>query len=347
MAKPSLIPDEGSYRELLEDLKQRIRTAQVKAALAVNQELIFLYWHIGLEILARQQAEGWGRKVVDRLSADLRREFPDMKGFAPRSLKYMRAFAEAYPDEQFVRQAVAQIPWGHIQLLLNKLNDPEQRLWYAQQTLENGWSRSILATQIEADLYRHEVGAVNNFDSTLPPPQSDLAYQILKDPYNLDFLTITKNTKEREFKRALVAHMREFLLELGVGFSFYRHNYRVDIGGREFQIDMVFYHLKLRCFIVIQLEMDDFQPEQSGLMNFYLSAVDDKERQSEDQPTIGIILCRTKDRTTAEYSLRNLSNPIAVAEHRVSVLPSEEQLQSEIDNAVRLIEADPSESELS
>lgn len=340
MSNSNLVPEEG-YRELLENLKGRIRSSQIKAAIAVNRELILLYWQIGRDILSRQTQEGWGSKVVNRLSSDLRREFPEMKGFAPRSLKYMRAFAEAFPDEQIVRQVVAQIPWGHIQLLLNKLSDPEQRLWYAQQTIENGWSRAILTAQIEADLYRHEVGVINNFDKTLPPPQSDLAYQILKDPYNLDFLTVSKNAKENDFKRALVAHMREFLLELGVGFTFFRHNYRVDIGGREFRIDMVFYHLKLRCFVVIQLEMEDFQPEQSGLMNFYLSAIDDQERQPEDQPTIGIILCKTKDRTIAEYSLRNLNRPIAIAEHRFpNLLPTPEQLELELENAVQELEAE-------
>jgi len=342
MAKSSLMPDEGSYGVFLNDLKHRIRSAQVKAALAVNQELIFLYWQIGQEILERQERQGWGSKVVERLSVDLRQEFPDIKGFAPRSLKYMRSFAEAFPEEKVVRQVVAQIPWGHIQLLLNKLETAEQRLWYAQQTIENGWSRSILMAQIEADRYRYEAGIVNNFDTTLPPPQSDLVYQVLKDPYNLDFLTITKGVKEKDFKRALVAHMREFLLELGIGFSFVRQNYRADVGDREFVIDMLFYHIRLRCFVVIQLEMESFQPEQSGLMNFYLSAIDERERQPDDQPTIGIILCKTKDRTMAEYSLRGLSKPIAVAEHRIpNLLPSTEQLELELDSAVEGLENEP------
>jgi predicted nuclease of restriction endonuclease-like (RecB) superfamily len=340
MSQSDLIPEDG-YRELLENLKGRIRSSQIKAAIAVNRELILLYWQIGRDILFRQTQEGWGSKVVSRLSTDLRREFPDMKGFAPRSLKYMRAFAEAFPDEQIVRQVVAQIPWGHIQLLLGKLNDPEQRLWYAQKTIENGWSRAILTAQIEADLYRQKVGVVNNFDKTLPPPQSDLAYQILKDPYNFDFLSISEGVRERDFKRILVAHMRDFLLELGVGFSFVRKNYRIDIGGEEFQIDMLFYHLKLRCFIVIQLEMEGFRPEQSGLMNFYLSAIDKQERGPEDQPTIGIILCKTKDRTIAEYSLSHLSRPIAVAEHRFpNLLPTPEQLELELENAVKEIEGE-------
>ncbi|WP_204136913.1 YhcG family protein [Halomicronema sp. CCY15110] len=340
MPKSDLIPDDD-YRELLEGLKERIRSSQIKAAIAVNRELIWLYWRIGRDILSRQTQEGWGSKVVNRLSADLRREFPDMTGFSPRNLKYMRAFAEAFPDERIVLQVVAQIPWGHSQVLLNKLDDLEQRLWYAQQTLENGWSRSILTTQIEADRYRYEAGVINNFETTLPPPQSDLVYQTLKDPYNLDFLAITRGIQEKDFKRAVVARMREFLLELGFGFSFVKQNYRVDVGGREFIVDLLFYHIRLRCFVVIQLEMDSFQPEQSGLMNFYLSAVDEQERQSEDQPTIGIILCKDKDRTMAEYSLRGLSNPIAIAEHRIpGLLPSTEQLELELEHAVKELDSD-------
>ncbi len=340
MSQSNLTPEEGSYSALLDDLKTRIQTAQVKAALAVNQELIRLYWQIGREILTRQQAQGWGSKVIDRLSQDLKREFPDMKGFSARNLKYMRALANAYADEQIVLQVVAQIPWGHNQILLNKLDTQEQRLWYARETVENGWSRTILTAQIETGLYQREQGAVTNFERTLPPSQSELAHEVLKDPYNFDFLTIAKDAKSQDLKRALVEHMRDFLLELGVGFSFVRQNYPISVGGEDFYIDMLFYHLKLRCFIVIQLEMGSFRPEQSGRMNFYLSAIDDQEREEYDQPTIGIILCKTKDKTIAEYSLRNLHNPIAVAEHRLpKVLPSTERLQSELDNAVQIIKS--------
>jgi len=341
MPKSNLMPDEGSYIAFLDDLKTRIRSAQVKAALAVNRELILLYWQIGQEILSRQQAEGWGSKVIQRLAQDLKREFPDIKGFSRTNLLYMRAFAEAWPDEQNVHQLGGQIPWRHNCVILDKVKDAQERQWYIQQTIEHGWSRSILTAQIESGLYQREGGAVTNFEYTLPPPQSELAHQIVKDPYNFDFLTIAKDAETKDLKRALVAHMRDFLLELGVGFSFVRQNYRIDIGGEEFQIDMLFYHLRLRCFIVIQLEMGSFRPEQSGVMNFYLSAMDDQERQPDDQPTIGIILCKTKDRTIAEYSLRNLNNPIAVAEHRFSqVLPSAEQLESELDTATRLLGED-------
>lgn len=335
MAKSSLMPDESSYIAFLNELKTHIRSAQVKAALAVNRELILLYWHIGREILSRQQEAGWGAKVIDRLAKDLRREFPDQKGFSARNLKYMRALADAYAERQIVLQVVAQIPWGHNQILLNKLDTQEQRLWYARETVKNGWSRTILTAQIETGLYQLERGAVTNFEHTLPPTQSELAHDVLKDPYNFEFLTIAKDAETKDLKRALVVHMRDFMLELGVGFSFVGHNYRISVDDQDFYVDMLFYHFKLRCFVVIQLELGEFQPEHSGRMNFYLSAVDDQERGEYDQPTIGIILCKSKGKTIVDYSLRHLQNPIAVTTHK---LPSAERLQSELENAVQMIE---------
>jgi predicted nuclease of restriction endonuclease-like (RecB) superfamily len=335
------MPDEGSYRTFLENLKTRIRAAQVKAALAVNQELILLYWQIGQEILSRQQSQGWGAKVIERLAQDLKREFPDLKGFSVRNLKYMRTLANTYPDLEFGQQAVARIPWGHNCVLLDKVEDTEERLWYVEKAIENGWSRTVLIAQIEAGLYQQKKSVVTNFSQALPSPQSELAREVIKDAYNLDFLAITEDIKTQDLKRALVEHMREFLLELGVGFSFVRQNYQVSLGERDFYIDMLFYHIRLRCFVVIQLEMGSFMPEQSGLMNFYISAIDQREKHVEDQPTIGIILCKTKNRTIVEYSLRDLQKPIAVTEHRIPlVLPSEEQLQQELDNAVRQLEAE-------
>lgn len=342
MAKSSLIPDEGSYIAFLDDVKTRIRSAQVKAALAVNRELLFLYWAIGREILERQQVEGWGSKVLDRLSKDLKREFPEMKGFSRSNLKYMRAFAEAWPDG--IGQApLGQITWYHNIALLEKLKDPNERLWYARETIENGWSRNVLVAQIKNRLYQREGTAVNNFAKTLPAPQSDLAKQIVKDPYNFDFLTLSKTVEEQELKRALVKHMRDFLLELGVGFAFIGHNYPLTVGDQDFSIDLLFYHLELRCFVVIELEMGDFKPEYSGMMNFYIAAIDDQKRKEHDQPTIGIILCQTRHKAIAEYSLSNLRNPIAVAEHHWpdapdDALPSTEQLQSALESAARQIE---------
>lgn len=339
----SLLSNNDNYRALLEGLKERIRSSQLKAAIAVNQEMILLYWQIGQEILARQQAEGWGAKVITQLSKDLRQAFPEMTGFSARNLGYMKSFAEAWPDETILHQLGAKIPWKHNCLLMEKVKDPLKRRWYAQETINHGWSRSVLTAQIETQLYEREGSPSTNFDTTLPPAQSDLAHQVLKDPYHLDFLTLSKDVKEQELERALVKHMRDFLLELGVGFSFVGHHHRLDIGGEDFYLDMLFYHLELRCFVIIELEMEDFRPEYSGRMNLFISAVDEQMRKDYDRPTIGIILCKTKNKTIAEYAIRNLRNPIAVATHQLpqdlqDELPTTEQLQTEFENAIQLVE---------
>lgn len=350
MAKSSpLFSNNENYRALLEGLKERIRSSQLRAAIAVNQEMLMLYWHIGREILQRQEAEGWGSKVIDRLSKDLKQEFPEMKGFGSRSLKYMRAFAEAYPDETFVHRTGAQIPWRHNCIILEKVKDPIVRQWYIQQTIENGWSRNILVMQIESDLYGHASKdlaygkAITNFEQTLPPPQSDLAHQLLKDPYNFDFLTLTKDAQERELETALVNHIRDFLLELGVGFAFMGSRYPITVDDQEYHIDLLFYHTQLRCYLVIELQMGEFEPSFAGTMNFFVSAIDDMLRRGDDQPTIGLILCRNRRKTTAEYALRNISTPIAVSTHKLPAnlqkqLPSVEQLEEEIDTVIQEIE---------
>ena len=337
---PSLLPEDDNYFALLNGLKQRIRSAQVKAVLAMNQELILLYWQIGREILARQQAEGWGGKVIDRLAKDLKREFPDIQGFSPRNLKYMRTFAEAWPDEQFVHQAGAQIPWKHNCILLEKVKNPTERLWYIQQTVENGWSRNVLILQIESGLFQRQGGAITNFDRTLPSPQSDLIQQLIKDPYHLEFLPLGKKFQERELENALVAHIRDFLMELGVGFAFVGSQHYLNIGGEDFYLDLLFYHLELRCFIIIDLKMGEFKAEYSGKMNLYVSAVDDQLRKEHDHPTIGIILCKSKNKTIAEYALRNVNTPIAVSTHKLpkqlqESLPTAEQLAMELEAAVK------------
>jgi len=341
MPRSSLVPDDG-YRELLEDLKGRIRSSQIKAAIAVNQELIFLYWQIGREILMRQEQQGWGSKVITQLSKDLAQEFPEMKGFSVRNLKYMRTFANTYPDLELGQQPVALIPWGHNCVLLDKVQDSIERLWYARKALENGWSRAVLTTQIEGGLYLRKRGtATTNFDRTLPQTQSDLAHEVIKDPYHLDFLLVDENIRHQDLKRALVNHIRDFLVELGVGFAFAGRDYRIEIGGDEFVLDLLFYHLELRCFVIIDLKMDAFQAEYSGRMNLLIAAVDEQVRKTGDQPTIGIILCKTKNKTIAEYSIRNLSNPIAVAEHRLpKLLPTTEQLELELENAAQRIEGE-------
>ena len=338
----SLFPDDN-YVAFLSGLKQRIRTAQVKAALAVNQELVILYWTIGKDILAKQDAEGWGSKVIDRLAKDLKHAFPEMKGFSARNLKYMRGFAEAWPDEQIVQQLVAQIPWGHNVRLLDAVKNPEERQWYVEKTIENGWSRNVLVMQIESNLYKRQGGAITNFERTLPEPQSDLAQSLLKSEYNFDFLSLGEDAQERELEHALVERIKEFLLELGVGFAFVGSQYHLEVEGDDYYIDLLFYHLQLRCYVVIDLKVTAFKPEYTGKMNFYVSAVDDLLRHPDDQPTIGIVLCRSKKKTVAEYSLRNVSTPIAVSTHTLPEtlqdrLPTAEQLEMEMDLVLKDIE---------
>ena len=311
---PEQTPSTQSYAALLASIKERIRSAQIRAALAVNQELVVLYWTIGKEILTRQRIEGWGARVIDQLAKDLRRIFPEMQGFSPRNLKYMRALAEAWPDETIVQAPLAQLTWYHNLTLLEKLKSPEERLWYAQAAIQNGWSRNVLVMQIEGGLYRRQGKAITNFQTTLPKPQSDLAQQLLKDPYNFDFLTLATEAHERDLERGLLAHLRQFLVELGVGFAFVGSQVPLEVGGEDFRIDLLFYHLKLRAFVVIDMKTTPFKPEYSGKMNFYLAAVDDLMRHPGDQPSIGLILCKTKNRIVAEYALRNMTAPMGISE---------------------------------
>ncbi|MCY6494326.1 PDDEXK nuclease domain-containing protein [Leptolyngbya sp. GGD] len=342
MAKSSSLVPEG-YPQLLNDLKERIRTAQVRAAVAVNRELVLLYWQIGRMILDRQAQAGWGAKVIDQLSKDLRREFPEIKGFSSRNLKYMRTFAETYPDSSIVQEVLAQITWYHNLALLEKLKTTEDRLWYAQQTIANGWSRNILVIQIETRLRDRQGKAMTNFERTLPKPQSDLANSLLKSPYSFDFLSLGREAQERDLENALVAHIRDFLLELGVGFAFVGSQYHLQVGNEDYYVDLVFYHLKLRCFVIIDLKMIEFTPEMSGKMNFYLAVVDDLLRHPDDQPTIGLILCKSKNQTIVEYALRSINRPIGVSTHEIwnslpeqfkQSLPSIEQLELEMDAAI-------------
>jgi predicted nuclease of restriction endonuclease-like (RecB) superfamily len=336
MAEP-LAPD--TYGQFLADLKGRIRAAQLRASMAVNRELVLLYWQIGRDILDRQERENWGAKVIDRLAADLKRAFPDMKGFSPRNLKYMRRFAEVWGGEEFVQQVAAQLPWFHNCVLLDKLADREERIWYARAAIQHGWSRNVLVHQIESGRLHRQGKAVANFDRTLPAPQSDLARDITKDPYNFDFLTLGDDAHERDLERGLLDHLRQFLLELGVGFAFVGNQYRLAVGDQEFYIDLLFYHLKLRAYVVIDLKMKSFAPEFAGKMNFYLSAVNDLLRHPDDQPSIGIILCKTNDRFVAEYALRDINKPIGISEYRLAEslpeklkgsLPTIEELESEL-----------------
>jgi len=336
----ALSPFGSEYAQFLDGLKDRIRQMQVRTALSVNRELILLYWQIGRDILQRQVTQGWGSKVIDRLAQDLRREFPEMKGFSPRNLHYMRAFADAYEDAEIVQRVVANLPWGHNVRLLDAIKDPQERLWYAQQAIAHGWSRNVLLLQIEKQLYSQKTSATTNFERTLPNTQSDLARDLIKDSYLFDFVSVAPDMQERDFKKALITHIRDFLLELGVGFAFVGSDHRLEVGGEEFYLDLLFYHLQLRCYVVIDLKMGEFQPEYSGRMNFYVSAVDDLLRHPEDRPTIGMILCKNKNKTIAEYALRDVQKPIGVSTHRISDelpdslrhrLPSVELIEKELD----------------
>ncbi len=332
-------PSTQTYAALLASIKERIQSAQVRAAVAVNQELVLLYWGIGKEILARQNAEGWGKNIIPRLAIDLAAQFPDMKGLSPRNLGYMKAFAEAWPEESILQEPLAKLTWFHNLTLLEKVKVKEERLWYAQAAIENGWSRNVLVLQIESGLYRRQGKALTNFQRTLPASQSDLAHQILKDPYNFDFLTLSNDAHEREVETGLVEHIQKFLLELGVGFAFVGRQYPLDIGGQDYRLDLLFYHLKLRCFVVIDLKGGEFKPEYAGKMNFYLAAVDDSLKHPSDQPSIGLILCKSKTEVVVEYALRGTTTPMGIAEftHLVKLpdefrgsLPTIEEIEAEL-----------------
>jgi len=342
LQRRSDVRDVPGYGELLADLKARIRAAQVRAAAAVNREIVGLYWQIGRAITQRQAREGWGARVVDRLAADLRGEFPEMRGLSRTNLLYMRAFADAYPEEAVVQQLVGQIPWGHNTVLLDKLKSDEERLWYARKTVEHGWSRSVLVHQIESGLHERQGRALTNFAWTLPAAQSDLAAALLKDPYHFDFLQLGPAVEERDLEKALVAHVRDFLLKLGVGFALVGSQYRLEVGGQDYRLDLLFFHIHLRCYVVVELKIGAFQPEYAGKMSFYLSAVDEQLRGEEHQPSIGLILCKERNRVVAEYALRGMTQPIGVAEYRVTEelpqrlrgrLPTVEELEKELSGA--------------
>jgi predicted nuclease of restriction endonuclease-like (RecB) superfamily len=332
----------AGYDAFLKDVKERLKAAQIRATVAVNTELITFYWWLGQRIVEEQTGQQWGDYVLKRLAHDLKIAFPDMNGFSRTNLYRIRAFYLAWREAgEFVPQAVGQIPWGQNVALVEKLKDPDTRLWYAQKTLEHGWGRTVLEHQIETRLHERQGKAITNFSSTLPAPQSDLAHALLKDPYSFDFLTLAEDAHERHLEAGLVTHIREFLLELGQGFAFVGSQYPLTVGESEFFIDLLFYHLNLRCFVVVDLKMRSFQPEFAGKMNFYLSAVDDLLRREGDAPSIGVILCKTKDNVVAEYALRDVNKPIGVSTHLTEILtrslpdtlksdlPSIEELENE------------------
>lgn len=306
------------YPEFIAELKARIRSAQVRAVVSVNRELILLYWQIGSDILARQQTEGWGAKVIDRLSRDLMHEFPNMKGFSVRNLKYMRKFAETYRNASIVQQLAAQIPWFHNCVILDQIFDPDEQEWYIRQTIQNGWSRNVLVHQIESGLFLRTGTAVTNFAATLPAPQSDLAHDTIKDPYIFDFLSLGSEVSERELHQSLLERLRDFLIELGIGFAFVGSEYHLAVGDQDYYLDLLFYHTRLHCYVVIELKIGAFIPDYVGKLNFYLSAVDDLMRNgAADQPSIGILLCKDKNRVIAEYALRDMTKPMAVSTYQL------------------------------
>lgn len=325
-APPSRSTLPQSYALVLGEIKHRIQAERLKTVMAANSAMVLLYWDIGRLILERQRVEGWGAKVIDRLAADLREAFPDMTGLSPRNLKYMRAFASAWPDASMVQEALAQIPWYHHIALLEKCRGPDERLWYARQSAANGWSHNILRLQIESRAHERQGKAIHNFALTLPPAESDMAAQVFKDPYLFDFLGTADPRREREVEQALVDHMQHFLLELGAGFAFVGRQVHLEIWDNDFYVDLLFYHLKLQRYVVVELKATPFDPGFVGKMNLYLSAVDDLLRHPDDLPTIGLLLCRSKKKLIVEYALRGFDRPIGVAgwETRITkTLPKE------------------------
>jgi predicted nuclease of restriction endonuclease-like (RecB) superfamily len=319
----------ADYPPFLAELKARIDAARIRAALAINTELIKLYWEIGHDILLREGREGWGAKVIDRLAADLRREFPDMTGLSSRNLRYMRAFAQAWPAEDpssFLQQPAAQLPWGHNMLLLDKLDELAARLWYAAKAFENGWSRKVLQTHIATDLRGRHGSALSSFDRALPPPDSELVRDAIKDPYNFEFLHLSAQARERDLELALLNDIQSFLMEMGRGFALAGRQFPLKVPDRdtgeshEFFLDLLFYNYILRRFIVIDLKIEDFKPEFAGKMGFYLTALDELERQPRDEPAIGLILCPGRARTVTEWALRSVDAPVAVARYTTADL---------------------------
>lgn len=321
-AAPAVSGMPAWYPELLASVSRQIHGGRSRAISAANREMLLAYWNIGKELSGRESAEGWGSKVVTRLSADVRAAFPEAKGFSPRNLRYMKSFAQAWPDFPMLQQPVATLPWGHNVVLLDKLDREEHRLWYAERALAEGWSRSVLALQIDSNAHDRSGKAITNFRDTLPPPGSDLAVQSFKDPYVFDFVAMTGKRDERDLEHQLVVHVEKFLLELGRGFAFVGRQVRLTVEGDEFYADLLFYNFKLRCFVVIELKATAFKPEYLGQINLYMSAVDDLLGHPDDQPTIGLLLCRTKNNVVAEYALRGFSKPIGVAEWEAEIVAS-------------------------
>jgi predicted nuclease of restriction endonuclease-like (RecB) superfamily len=338
---PSKAELPADYNQWVTDLKQRIQSERLRIVLVSNVAMVLLYWDIGQGILEKQQVQGWGAKTIDRLSLDLREQFPEMKGFSPRNLKYMRAFAAAWPKREIVQEVLAQLSWYHNLALLEKLKTPEQRLWYAGKAYEHGWSRNILAFQIDAQAYLRFGKAQNNFMTTLPPTDSDYAVQVFKDPYLFDFLGTDAPRREAELELGLVEHVQKFLLELGQGFAFVGRQVHLELGDQDFYADLLFYHLQLRCYVVIELKARAFKPGDDTKLGMYMHAVDKLLSHPDDKPTLGLLLVREKNRVLVEYALSGTSRPISVAQWETELtqslpdslkgsLPSIEEIEAEL-----------------
>jgi predicted nuclease of restriction endonuclease-like (RecB) superfamily len=308
----------AGYSELLQELKVRIRTAQVRAAFAVSRELVLLYWSIGRDLSQRFAVEKWGGQIVERLARDLQAEFPGVEGFSPRNLRYMRSLAEAWPEPEILQQLIAKLPWGHNVRVLDRIKDRATREWYLRAALEYGWSQDVLVLQLKSRMHEREGKALSNFQRALPPPDSDLTEQILKDPYNFDFLTVTAAAKEREIERGLLSHLRDLLLELGRGFSFVGSQVPLTVDGQTFYIDLLFYHVRLHRYFVFELKVGAFQPEHAGKLNFYLSAVNRTMRTPVEGPSIGVLLCESRSGPIVEFALEQINQPIGVSTYHVT-----------------------------
>ena len=338
-----MLMNQTDYLATIQEIKAEIQKAQYQATVKVNSELLLLYYHIGQSI---NRHKVWGNKFIENLSRDLRLEYPDTKGYSVRNLKYMAKFAETYPDKEFVQQVVAQIPWGHNVVIMDKVLAEDERTWYLRECAENGWSRNVLVHQIESNLYARQATAdkISNFENRLPAPQSELATQMMKDPYIFDFIPFKSDMLERDIENAMVAEVTKLLLELGAGFAFLGNQYHLNVGGEDFYLDLLFYNLKLRCYVVIELKTGDFKPEYAGKLNFYLTAVDNILKTEQDAPTIGLLLCKGKNDLIAEYALQDINKPIGVSEYRITEdipekfrrqLPSIEDIKNRIGRSTK------------
>lgn len=341
-----MLINNDNYFRVLENVKAQIKNAQYRAVLGVNREQIFLFWNIGKVLIENSK---YGSGFIENLARDIKSEFPNAKGYSVRNLRYMRKFADMFDDIENLQVPLADLTWYHLQTLMDKIHNKEAYLWYASKTLENGWSRNILLHQIETRLYERQAlsGKATNFDRTLVSPQSELARDTLKNPYVFDFIEIRDDIIEREIESELVANIAKTLIELGTGFAFLGNQYHITVGNEDYYIDLLFYNTRLRCYVVVELKVGKFKPDYAGQLNFYLSAVDDMLRHEHDNPSIGILLCKERDKLTAEYALRDINKPIGVSEYRLSdfvpqeladTLPSAEDIEKRIKDKYELEE---------